>query len=115
MRNSATPFRLRSNQLQYPIFPYDICPRHQSRYLRARAGSMPDSLNCALLRVNKASHDGILAACCTMFLPMSLRNVSGSGTNGSGGGTCSFDSAARWTCRHWMRPLSPQRGAQAEE
>lgn len=58
---------------------------------------MPSSLSSGDVRENRASQEGNLLACLLRPRPMSVRNVSTSGTNGRGLGIVG---AGRVLCRH---------------
>lgn len=47
---------------------------------------MPSSRSCVEVKVNRALQVGILEACWLRLRPINVRNVSGPGTNGVGGG-----------------------------
>lgn len=69
-----------------PKWPCVYLFRHEIRYRRDRAGSMPSSRSCGGVREKRASHDGNLDACLTRSRPISLRKVGTSGTSGIGSG-----------------------------
>ena len=100
--NSATPSLTSCKSPPIPNFPRRNLSRHLRRYRRLLAGSMPSSRSWLDVSVNNASHEGIFAACCLRFRPMSVRNVCGSGTNAVGAGICP---ALRcwWRCRDGVR------------